>query len=559
MLAKLRIGSRLAALTVILLALLAALGALNIFNAGTLAAQTTGLHDHPLTVIESIGNARVAFGAMRTDIREAIIARSPEEMARSEAALDKDSKTYVAAMGAAREAYLGDKAIFDDALAAFTIFREACFEVVALAKQGRPDDAIVHMRGPKGGTAVRTLLEKNAAIADFAAKKADSFIKRADGIRDTVVYMSAGLLLAALVIGLGASALIARSIINPITAITATMGRLAADDLAAEVPFGEQGNEIGAMARAVQVFKGNAVEQKRLQAAEKDAMARRQAYQTRLEHLTGEFDHAVADLLAGVGAAARHMDETAHALTANAEITQKQSAQVSTATEQASANVNVIAAASNELLASIQEIAAQVSRSATISSNAASEAEQTNGKITGLAAAASRVGEVVSLITDIANQTNLLALNATIEAARAGDAGKGFAVVAGEVKHLANQTAKATEEIAAQIGAIQAETQDTVAAIRRITDVIGEINEMSSAIAGAVEEQGAAMQEVVRNVEQAASGTSEVARSITHVVEAADSTGRMAASAKTAAATLLTQNESLRQSVEGFLSGVKAA
>lgn len=351
---------------------------------------------------------------------------------------------------------------------------------------------------------------------------------------------------------------VVRSITVPVAGMVEAMIGLAGGDTTVEIPARERRDEVGDMAKAVEVFKRNAIERLRLEAHEKQEIEARQARHARIETLTDEFDKAVINLLKGVGDAASTMLDTAGTLTANAELTQSQSAAVSSATEQASTNVNVIAAASTELLASVQEIGSQVTRAATISSNAAAEAHDTNDKVSGLAAAANRVGEVVGLITSIANQTNLLALNATIEAARAGDAGKGFAVVASEVKNLASQTAKATEEIAGQIGAIQAQTEDTVAAIRRIISVIGEINEMSSAIAGAVEEQGAAMQEVVRNVEEAAKGTSEVARSIVQVAEAAEGTGRMAGSVQSAANSLTRQNDCLRVTVEGFLSSIKA-
>jgi len=354
--------------------------------------------------------------------------------------------------------------------------------------------------------------------------------------------------------------IIARSITRPLGGLVGRMRDLAAGETATAVEGTSRQDEIGDLARAMEVFRANAIENRRLleQQEEMKAAAALDRKRAMLE-MAGEFDLAVSELVTGLSSAAHHMESTAQAMTANAEETQRQTAAVSAATEQASANINTIASAANELVASIQEIGGQVSRSAMISSNAASEADATNTRMQGLATSATRIGEVVSLITDIASQTNLLALNATIEAARAGESGKGFAVVASEVKLLATQTAKATDEITAQIGAIQDETLAAVEAIRHITSVIGEISEMSAAISGAVEEQGAALQEVVCNVEQAAVGTSEVARNIGQVVEAADSTGQMAVGVKTAAGTVSLQSEQLRGSVETFLSGVKAA
>ncbi len=359
-------------------------------------------------------------------------------------------------------------------------------------------------------------------------------------------------------ITLALSIVIVREITRSVAGMVVTMTDLAHGNVQVDVPGCKRTDEIGDMARAVEIFKINAVERLRLEAEEKASIARREARQAKIDALTNEFDSAVSSLLQSTSDTAHRMDETSQVMSANAEETQRQSTAVSTATAQASANVGTIASASNQMLASIQEIGSQVSRAATISSSASDEAQQTNKNMEGLASTAARIGEVVTLITDIASQTNLLALNATIEAARAGEAGKGFAVVANEVKSLANQTARATDEIVAQVTAVQQETSKAVDAIKRITSVIGEINEMSSAIAGAVEEQGAAMQEVVRNVEQAAEGTRSVAENIVQVVAAASSTGQMAVEVKNAAGAMGDQSKTLSKSVETFLSSVRA-
>ncbi|HLN23147.1 MAG TPA: methyl-accepting chemotaxis protein, partial [Patescibacteria group bacterium] len=362
-----------------------------------------------------------------------------------------------------------------------------------------------------------------------------------------------------LVLALGLAWAIVKSITVSIAEMIVVMNRLANADTSVEVTGRDRRDEIGDMAKAVEVFKLNAIERHRLEAEEKASLARREARQRKLENLTSDFDGTVMAVLGGVSAAARKMNEMSRSMTAIAEETQRQGAAVSAATEQASTNVSTIASASNELSASIHEIASQVNRSATIAANAVTEVDATTRKMESLSNGANRIGEVVKLINDIASQTNLLALNATIEAARAGDAGKGFAVVANEVKTLANQTAKATGEIAGQIQGIQDETHGVVEAIQRITSVINEINEMSAAIASAIEEQGAAMQEVVRNVEEVSMGTREVASNIAQVVEAAGHTGNMAGQVETAAGLLTGESDKLRGSVEQFLGGVKAA
>jgi len=368
--------------------------------------------------------------------------------------------------------------------------------------------------------------------------------------------------LAVLVVGLvvacGLAWVIVRSITISIADMISVMNRLAVNDTTVDVHGGDRRDEIGDMARSVVVFKTNAIERLRLEEEEKAAIRRREERQQKIESLTSGFDREVTTLLGGLGAAATQLGQTSNAMTANAEETLRQTSVVSAATEEASQNLNTIASASNEMLASIQEIGNQVQRAASIASNAVHEADATSQKMHNLAETAARIGDVVQLITDIASQTNLLALNATIEAARAGEAGKGFAVVAGEVKTLASQTAKATTEIAAQISAIQIETDGAVDAIKRINTVIGDISEMSTVIAGAVEEQGAAMQEVVRNVEQAAIGTNEVASNIVQVVGAARNTGEMATGVCTVANRVQTESGHLKSRVETFLETVKS-
>lgn len=285
----------------------------------------------------------------------------------------------------------------------------------------------------------------------------------------------------------------------------------------------------------------------------------RQKRQQALEDAINEFDVAANAVVKAVASAAVELQASAKSMTETAERTNSQSATVASASEQASANVQTVASAGEELSSSISEISRQVGQSAQIATRAVSQANDTDKQVQGLVDAAQRIGEVVQIINDIAAQTNLLALNATIEAARAGEAGKGFAVVASEVKLLANQTAKATEEISGQIGAIQAATKQSVEAIRSIGATIGEINQISTTVASAVEEQGAASREIARNVQEAAKGTKEVSQSIVEVSAGAQAVGSAAGDVLQASDELARQAEAMRTHVDGFLAKARAA
>ena len=361
----------------------------------------------------------------------------------------------------------------------------------------------------------------------------------------------------AVVVGI-VSLLVARSVTGSIARLGQSMEGLAGGRIDIDVFGQDMSNEVGGMARMVQVFKENAIEKDQLEMAQTEAREQAEAEKRGLMAKTADdFEASIGSVVEGVSSASGTMQSSAESMTALADQTSEQTSSVAAAANRASANVQTVAAAAEELSSSIGEIGRQVAQSSEIARRAVRDAKHTNDEIRGLAEAANKIGEVVAMITDIADQTNLLALNATIEAARAGDAGKGFAVVASEVKNLANQTGNATDEIGAQIDAVQTATRDAVAAIEGIGKTIGEINDIATAIAVAVEEQASATQEIARNVEQAAADTSEVSFTVAAVTEAAGETGHTAGQVRDVAHDLADKSKTLRSEVGRILNQIR--
>jgi len=381
---------------------------------------------------------------------------------------------------------------------------------------------------------------------------------------DAVFYQTAkmfGLVsLAVLALVLIASLIISRSITRPLNIITGLTGRLAAGDGAFEVPYTERKDEIGGLAKSLHVFKDNAAAMAKMHAEQAELKQQADAEKRRtMIELAGKFEASVQAVVGEVIGDAREMREAAQSMSETAGSASDRSKVVADACQEASSNVQTVAAAAEELSASIAEIGQRVEQAAQVADKAANDGQRTNEAVAGLAAAADKIGEVINLINNIASQTNLLALNATIEAARAGEAGKGFAVVASEVKSLASQTAKATEEISAQITAIQSETQQVVGHIQGICATILQVNEISSSIAAAVGEQGAATQEIAASVQRAASGTNQVSQNITNVTAATTQTGEVAGIVLQSSDRLAGKLQKLQHEVSEFIAGVRAA
>ncbi len=350
-----------------------------------------------------------------------------------------------------------------------------------------------------------------------------------------------------------------RHIARPVAGMTAAMRRLSKHDLDTVVPGVGRGDEIGAMAGAVQVFKDNMVEGDRLVAERAAEQQARQQRSARLEGLVGDFERQISGTVTILASAATEMEATARSMTGSAAETDQQAAAVTRAAEESGMGVQTVASASEQLASSITEINRQVTASATLTDKLVVSVRRTDDTVQALAESAGRIGHVVALINGIASQTNLLALNATIEAARAGDAGKGFAVVASEVKSLAQQTARATDEIGGQIAQVQQATTDAVDAIRQISGMIVEVGAITTSIAAAVEEQGAATAEIARNVQQTAASTQTVTSNIAGVSRAANDTGAAASQVLGAAGDLSRQAESLSLEVNSFIAKVRVS
>jgi methyl-accepting chemotaxis protein len=347
---------------------------------------------------------------------------------------------------------------------------------------------------------------------------------------------------------------------RPVRRIAGVLEQLAGGDKGVAIPFLKRGDELGEAARAADVFKATLIRMEQMSAERAEARARAEAEKKQAMHQLAEsFEQAVGGIIGQVSGAATQLQGAAQTMSAAADETNRQSTIVASAAEEASSNVQTVASAAEELAASVSEIGRRVNESAKIAAEAAKDADETASKVARLSQAAQKIGDIVGLISTIAGQTNLLALNATIEAARAGDAGKGFAVVASEVKSLADQTAKATAEISAQIEEIQASTSDSAHAIGQITETIRKMNEIATTIASAVEEQGAATTEIARNVQQASSGTTEVSSNIIGVTRAASESSSASTEVLVSAGNLASQSERLRSEVSQFLDRVRAA
>jgi methyl-accepting chemotaxis protein len=527
-----------------------------------LSDTAAALVDHNATRVKFILQAESSFNSAAVSEKNVILSAADEKEAKKNIeTYDKATTATLDALGRfeAITASADQRELIETFRAAVNKRREASAHVFELALAGKVTEAFDYSRDVAAKhrqvamKAVGTLISMN--VEKMQAARDESVAMAQQTRRWLVVGAIGGLVCAFGILGWIALYQISR----PLADMTREMTKLANGDLDIEIEGADRADEVGGLARSLQVFKENAITARRLEDEQRQEQARKEARRQMVEEYTRVFDHQVGEALDTLTAASTEMHATAGSMAATAEETSRQTTAVVTSSDQASANVQTVAAATEQLSASVSEISRQVTQSAEFASTAVVEAERTNATIQGLADTAQKIGEVVSLIQNIASQTNLLALNATIEAARAGEAGRGFAVVASEVKALSNQTAKATEGISTQIAAIQAETGHAVDAIKAIGGTIRQMDEIATAIAAAVEQQGAATRDISNNIQLVAQGTNSVATNIAGVNEAAAETGAAAGQVLTAADGLSRQADKLRADVNGFLGKIRTA
>jgi methyl-accepting chemotaxis protein len=563
MLASLSIRAKITIVLSFLLLAMTGLGLIAVRKMQAINANAVDIQTSWLPSVRLLGDLRSGTITYRNVIRQHMLSETLEEKLANEKTLE----TVVTSNNGIRAKYEKlitspeERALYEEWSKLWDTYKKGTLDVMDLSRKSAgkmPQEAnalntkTVNPVGLKADEILNKDIELNLRGSDTAG--ADALANY-----DAAFLMVVAILVISAVLGIGIGIYLVRDVSSGIASIVKPMQALGQGDLTAIVPHQGMKTEIGTMGDALQIFKQALIDKRTAdEAAATDAEAKIERGR-RVDSITREFETMIGEIVETVSSASTELEASASTLTATAERSQELTTTVAAASEEASTNVQSVASATEEMASSVNEISRQVQESASIANQAVDQARLTNDRVSALASAAARIGDVVELINNIAGQTNLLALNATIEAARAGEAGRGFAVVASEVKALAEQTAKATGEISTQISGIQAATQESVGAIKEIGDTIGRMSEIASTIASAVEEQGAATQEISRNVQQAAQGTMQVSSNITDVQRGASETGSASSQVLSAAQSLSSDSTRLKVEVSKFLNAVRAA
>ncbi|WP_024576123.1 MULTISPECIES: methyl-accepting chemotaxis protein [unclassified Afipia] len=560
MLSKLSIRAKLIGIVSFFLLTLAATNLFGMFQMRSINASAQQIQTVWLPSVRWLGDMQTQAARYRAILRDHFLtfddnakAKIDKNLAGRLQAYDQANQTYQALISSPEE-----RAVYGELVKVWKEYLAAANEVLETSRKGESSmaqDLNFEKASPIGIKVDETLTK----LVEMNSKGAAIEGQRANDSYSTAVQLGLVILGLALVAGLAFSFYLVRGVTTGIASIVTPMKALGEGDLTAVVPHQGEKTEIGTMADTLQVFKDALIAKKAAdEAAARDADAKIQRGQ-RVDAITRDFEKLIGELVGSLSSSSTELEAAANTLTTTADSTGKISDSAASASQEVSSNVQSVAVATEEITSSVAEIGRQVQESSRIAADAVRQAQKTDASITELSQAAARIGDVVKLITAVAEQTNLLALNATIEAARAGDAGRGFAVVASEVKALAAQTAKATDEISAQIASMQSATRESVATIKEIGSTINLISEISSSIAAAVEEQGAATQEIARNVQYAAQRSGEVAGSITEVSRGAGETGAASGQVLSSAQVLSSDSSRLKIEVEKFLTTVRAA
>jgi methyl-accepting chemotaxis protein len=557
--AKFSISTKLFAIVLFLFLVIATIGGIAFLQMRAINAAAQDIQSQWLPSVRWIGEMRVQSARFRAVLRDHLIvpdsdrADVDKNLAARKADFEKAAKAYQPLISSPAERELADQLEKQ-----WQSFASASTEVQSLANKGDVASAkdINAKKVVPVGRAMDATLAKLVELNDKGAELAGH---SAEATYWSAVRLMAVILGVAIVLGLGAAIFVVRDISRGIGSILKPMGQLTDGELSVEIPHQGENTEIGRIARALQIFKEALIAKKTSDDAASAGAAAKTARAQRISAATGKFETMIGELVGSLASASTELEASASTMTKTSDVTMSLSDSAASASRKVTENIQAVAAATEEITSSVNEIGRQVHESSRIADTAVSQAQQTDESIAKLSLAASRINDVVKLITEVAEQTNLLALNATIEAARAGEAGRGFAVVASEVKALATQTAKATSEISAQVSDMQSATADAVTAIREIGTTITLISEVSSAIAAAVEQQGAATMEIARNVQQSAQLSTQVASEVTEVSRGSSETSSASGQVLAAAHSLAAESDRLKNEVENFLGTVRAA